>query len=275
MEWIRQLDQYLLDIENEYYSYPLIKPWAHDSIVYVVAISVLYVLLAYAGVRWMRDRPKFTLRRSLVCWNAGLAWYSIYSLYRFMPGFINEKEPADRICSTAYMLRSGGMWGFAFALSKFAELGDTVFVVLKKKKLIFLHWFHHLTVMWFCWFSYIWPHGPGRLFAMINMFIHSIMYIYYGVVAAGLWRLPKWINVTITTLQLSQMIIGALTTLWAYNRRLSGLPCELSDFQFALAMMVYGTYGALFANFFYNAYLRRPARNTTPEAATNHVANGN
>ena len=31
--------------------------------------------------------------------------------------------------------------------SQIPELLDTVFLVLQKKRVIFLHWFHHVTVM--------------------------------------------------------------------------------------------------------------------------------
>ena len=257
MEYIRQVDQTLLELEDKYYDmYGAIK-WTKTVIPHVAVISILYVFLAHWGVRQMEKREKFSLRRPLVCWNVGLAWYSIFSFYRFWPEMIGEKNPADRICSVDYMGRSGGMWGFIFALSKFAELGDTVFVVLKKKKLIFLHWFHHLTVLLFCVFSFMYPHGPGRIFAMVNMVVHALMYSYYAVVAMGYWRLPRWINMTITTLQLSQMGIGAAATIWAFHRRKSGLDCTLSDTQFAVCMLLYGCYGILFGNFFYQTYLRR------------------
>uniref|UniRef100_A0A670ITT2 Elongation of very long chain fatty acids protein n=1 Tax=Podarcis muralis TaxID=64176 RepID=A0A670ITT2_PODMU len=38
-------------------------------------------------------------------------------------------------------------WAYAFVLSKAPELGDTIFIVLRKQKLIFLHWYHHITVL--------------------------------------------------------------------------------------------------------------------------------
>jgi hypothetical protein len=35
---------------------------------------------------------------------------------------------------------AGGFWTLAFVLSKLPELGDTAWIVLRKRPLIFLHW---------------------------------------------------------------------------------------------------------------------------------------
>lgn len=42
---------------------------------------------------------------------------------------------------------SSGLWTWLFCLSKLAELGDTIFIVLRKRPLIFLHWYSHLKVL--------------------------------------------------------------------------------------------------------------------------------
>ena len=48
-----------------------------------------------------------------------------------------------------------------FIFSKLPELFDTAFLVLQKKKVIFLHWFHHTTVLLYCWHAYHNRIGPG------------------------------------------------------------------------------------------------------------------
>jgi len=50
------------------------------------------------------------------------------------------------------------IWNYAFVLSKFAEMGDTIFLILKApgRDVIsgkFLHWYHHVTVLAFTWFA--------------------------------------------------------------------------------------------------------------------------
>ena len=59
-----------------------------------------------------------------------------------------------------------GLWLFLFVMSKFPELIDTAFIVLKKGDLIFLHWYHHITVLLFCWQSYATRSSTGIYFAV-------------------------------------------------------------------------------------------------------------
>lgn len=42
-------------------------------------------------------------------------------------------------------------WGTLFSLSKVIELGDTAFIILRKQPLIFLHYYHHATVLIYTW----------------------------------------------------------------------------------------------------------------------------
>lgn len=51
---------------------------------------------------------------------------------------------------------------WAFCFSKLPELIDTVFIVLRKQPLIFLHWYHHASVLVYCWFSYQDYSSTGR-----------------------------------------------------------------------------------------------------------------
>ena len=56
------------------------------------------------------------------------------------------------------------------------ELLDTFFIVIHKKKLIFLHWYHHVSVLLYCWHSYVYKAPLGILFCVMNYGVHS-MYV--------------------------------------------------------------------------------------------------
>ena len=252
-------DQRLLELEMKYFNMSIARKWSKDVFPHVFGVSFLYVVLIFWGVNVMKRREKFGLQRALVLWNAGLCWYSFFTLYRFAPQFWEEYRTGkwvNMICDISYTEGGGtAVWSFLFPVSKIFEFGDTLFVVLKKKQLIFLHWYHHITVLWFCWYCLAYPIGPGRLFACINLFVHTIMYGYYAVSASHLYRIPRWVNMLVTTLQIAQMFAGAGINIFAYQRMLSGQYCAMSVRHLTYSLLMYFSYIVLFGNYFYQTYL--------------------
>ena len=55
-----------------------------------------------------------------------------------------------------------------------AELVDTLWLTLRKAPVIFLHWYHHVTVLLYCWHSYSSQIGTGLWFAAMNYSVHSV-----------------------------------------------------------------------------------------------------
>ena len=53
-----------------------------------VYFSVLYVVLVFAGRRWMTNRPAYDLRKSLILWNTGLAIFSLFGAVACVPNII-------------------------------------------------------------------------------------------------------------------------------------------------------------------------------------------
>lgn len=96
------------------------------------------------------------------------------------------------------------VWWYYF--SKLLEFCDTVFFILRKKdkQFTFLHVYHHSTMFSLCWIGIKWvPSGSTFLPAMVNSFIHVLMYSYYALSALG----PKiekylWWKKYLTILQL-------------------------------------------------------------------------
>lgn len=153
--------RYTKPIRSPYYSFEILdhffwprfiesqRHWAYWA-------SAIYIFSIFGLQRWMRNRPAYDLKRPLFLWNFGLGLFSIFGFYRTLPGLIYvifqvpngfyksicEKEELD--VQTAY-------WVLLFALSKFFELFDTIFLVLRKRPLIFLQWYHHLITMSVVW----------------------------------------------------------------------------------------------------------------------------
>ena len=150
-----------------------------------------------------------------------------------------------------------------------SELIDTFFIVIHKKPLIFLHWYHHITVLLYCWHSYATKSPPGIFFVTMNYSVHASMYGYYFLTAMRLK--PKWFNpMIITGFQISQMIVGVAVTCAAFyfyqtekNKTDSnGEPsCQLRAENNTAAFVMYGSYLFLFLQFFIGRYgLKQPKR---------------
>lgn len=148
------------------------------------------------------------------------------------------------------------MFFFRFACCR--ELLDTFFIVIHKKKLIFLHWYHHVSVLLYCWHSYVYKAPLGILFCVMNYAVHSIMYAYYGLMALHLK--PKWLNpIIITAAQISQMVVGvasmaAANYLLFFKLNPADDTCYMSTENNVAALVMYGSYLVLFVQFFFGRY---------------------
>ena len=229
----------------------------------LVAAS-LYLSLVWAGKRWMRDRPKYTLQRPLTMWNTALALFSFIGFVRVAPHYFSALAKGGfslAVCwSDVYTSAQPSLWGFLFCISKMLELFDTAFVLLRRSQLTFLHCYHHTTVLIYAWNEYPSTDAIGITFCTWNYFVHMLMYSYYAVKASGR-GVPVWIAQGITALQLGQFLLAFYSNSLAYWLKESGQECQLHDSTFYMGVAIYGSYTVLFVNFFYQRYCKpRPKR---------------
>uniref|UniRef100_A0A914HAQ1 Elongation of very long chain fatty acids protein n=1 Tax=Globodera rostochiensis TaxID=31243 RepID=A0A914HAQ1_GLORO len=236
----------------------------HTTFVRHWRVSFYLVLLYVAGIHylkwWMRDRKPFELRNFLVFWNAGLAIFSAMGAWRFGQEFLyvmTNRTFQDSVCLSIQPSEVAAFWSLLFALSKVAEFGDTVLLMLRKRPLIFLHWFHHSVVLVYSWHSATELTAAGRWFIQLNYTVHAIMYTYYTFSSLG-FRFPKWVSMSVTTLQTTQMLIGVFISLYvARLKLLSSRPtvCQQSIENMCICFSIYTAFAFLFIRFFVNSYL--------------------
>lgn len=227
--------------------------------------AIAYVGLVFGGVKYMDNRDKYDLRKPLICWSSLLAMFSILGMIRTVPellhGLFNHGF-THSICNPSYLFDSPtSFWCAAFTVSKVVELWDTAFIIFRKQQLSFLHWFHHATVMMYCWYTYVEVNAAGRWFMVMNYVVHSIMYTYYALKAARV-HVPKWVNIVITSLQITQMMMGIFINTKSYLLRSNGYECHQTYENMFYAMLMYIAYFVLFAHFFYVTYLSKPKSKT-------------
>lgn len=136
---------------------------------------------------------------------------------------------------------------FIYWVSKFVELLDTVYMVLrhKKRQISFLHVFHHATVTLLGDYAYhysTYPPIAGLL--ALNSAVHIVMYGYYALTAVYPLHDFSWKR-RITQCQMIQFLIGIFLDSYGYLYR--GF-CIYSVL-YPLLML------ALFSNYYYHAFI--------------------
>ena len=238
----------------------MIKYWH-----YSFYVSAFYIISIFGLQYWMKNRERYDLRVALFAWSLLLALFSI-------TGFLSEGVEHVRyllvqgweasVCNSIVSEGRPGLWCFLFCFSKGPELVDTYFIVLRKQKLIFLHWYHHVTVFIYCYYHYAFMINPAQWFITMNYFVHSIMYSYYAVRASGLYRPPTWVNMVITALQLLQMVGGVYINVFIWRKMADPAwycdgKVERTYLYVVWSFAMYFSYFLLFANFFYKTYIAK------------------
>ncbi|KAI8491529.1 hypothetical protein Bbelb_307290 [Branchiostoma belcheri] len=222
-------------------------------------LSAAYVALVFGGRRAMAAREPFRLKLPLVMWNLGMAVFSILGALRYIPALqhtVRHQGFLRSVCEQYYTRPVTGLWSALYIFSKIVEFGDTSFIVLRKRPLLFLHWYHHVLTCIYSWYGLAYLVAPARYYGAMNFGIHSLMYTYYAVHAAGV-RLPRGLSMVITVLQILQMAAGLSIAVVAHVTFRAGEPCDWSVFDSMLTGLMYGSYFLLFVNFFYKSYVSK------------------
>jgi len=229
------------------------KSW-HMSIL----TAALYLLAVYGSQRIINR--KYEIKWLLILWNAALAIFSMFGVVNVTGWLIHDLmntgfdstvcnenffRPKERIRIAYYLL--------VFCMSKFPELCDTAFLVLRKAPLQFLHTYHHATVLIFS--IQILAFGPGACFwyAGMNYFVHSIMYTYYCIRALRI-SVPELLAKCITSMQSLQMFVGLFVNFYSLYRKWNGHHCGNSYSHSAIAIGLYLSYFVLFLQFYFKRY---------------------
>lgn len=249
-----------------------VLPWT------TVALYLVMVFATPPLLKALKVKP-MGLRGVAAIWNLFLSVISLVMLLGVgIPFFadIQERGLSASMCDankSAYDVGPQAVlfWAYVFALSKYAELFDTVLLLLKQKPVNFLHWWHHTTVLLFTWYAEYYRMTAGFVFIVVNAFVHTIMYFYYFLSETG--RRPgNSVAMMITVIQILQMFIGIATVVYNwYMTTILGIDCACNEkgIIYISCAIMYGSYLFLFMKFFLNRYVfsKGPTRPNTSRPA--------
>ena len=89
---------------------------------------------------------------------------------------------------------------------------------------------------------------------IMNFFAHSLMYTYYALQSVNI-KAPLFVSITITTLQILQMVGGIYVIVYTWNELMAGRPCNQAFGAIIWGLLIYGSYFLLFLHYFIKAYI--------------------
>ncbi|XP_013134483.1 PREDICTED: elongation of very long chain fatty acids protein 4-like isoform X2 [Papilio polytes] len=224
------------------------------------SISVLYLLIVIKFLpSYMKNRKPYNLKSIIFLYNVVQVLLSAYNFYLFVAhtlqyGLFPSKCWYEANMPMMKSILEPIMWYF---IAKHLDLLDTIFFVLRKKfnQVTFLHVYHHFVMATWGWIYYIYFPTDIYLFvAMINCFVHVIMYTYYALACLG----PEyakyiWWKKYLTTLQLTQFLL--IICYLVYQNKTS--PCSSSDLRHWYGVGSIAIFFILFMNFYIRSYFTK------------------
>lgn len=185
------------ELKKEEASDPFKDVWWSGPIFF----TTIYLLMVYFGPKLMKDREEFKIKPYIFTYNlyqcilniwcVAAMGYEVYTNPIFPAPWGNVQVPGAPSFRISFLV-------WVHYNNKFVELFDTVFMVLRKKndQISFLHCYHHILLIW-SWFMVCKIQLGGDVYfgAMVNSFIHIIMYGYYTLALLNVpcpWK--KWIT---------------------------------------------------------------------------------
>jgi len=235
------------------------KQWVDQHFYLTLQVSTVYVMVVFGTKYLMKNRQPFNLFVPLNAWNLFLAVFSIMGMINTTPEFFGTLFNAgfqNSYCKLGdYTAGAHGYWVWLFIVSKMFELVDTVFLVLRKRPLLFLHWYHHILTMIYAFYSYPMSPGFNRWGIWLNYTVHAFMYSYYFLRSMKI-RVPGPVAKFITTIQIVQFVISVVILIHlGFLTFIGGVKCDLDPRIFATAVFMDISYLVLFINFFLQAYV--------------------
>ncbi|XP_072461668.1 very long chain fatty acid elongase 7 [Notamacropus eugenii] len=249
-------DEWIKDADPRVGDWPLMSSPLPQTL--ILGLYVYFV--TFLGPKLMENRKAFDLKKWMITYNFLIVIFSLYMCYEFFMsgwgvGYSYQCDLVDYSRSPIALRMAWTCWLYYF--SKFIELLDTIFFVLRKKnsQVTFLHVFHHTIMPWTWWFGVKFAAGGlGTFHAMLNTAVHVVMYTYYGLCALGpSYQKYLWWKKYLTTLQLVQFVL--VTVHIGHSFLLKDCKYQYPIFQYII--MSYGCiFLLLFSHFWYRAYTK-------------------
>ncbi|AET41428.1 elongation of very long chain fatty acids protein Ecym_8137 [Eremothecium cymbalariae DBVPG len=265
-------------VPNEFYFVPGELPLS--DIKHVIAAIATYYVVIFGGRAVLKNSEPFKLNFLFQLHNLFLTCASLLLLVlmieQIIPIIVNH--------GLFYAMCNIGTWTqplvtlyYMNYLLKYVEFIDTLFLVLKHKKLSFLHTYHHGATALLCFTQMTGSSTLSWVPITLNLAVHVLMYWYYFLAARGI---RVWWKEWVTRCQIIQFILDIGFIYFAVYMKVAhdyfpSLPhyggCSASTAAAISGCAIISSYLFLFIAFYIEVYRRK---NTKKSRVVKRVRGG-
>ncbi|EEB07778.1 GNS1/SUR4 family protein [Schizosaccharomyces japonicus yFS275] len=164
----------------------------------VASIIVGYYTVIFGGQRLMRSHSPIRFNKVFQYYNLVFSLGSLFLallIFEQVAPIIREHGLFFSICNEQAWTQPLLYLYYLAYISKYLELFDTVFLVLRKKPLQFLHCYHHGATAVLVYSQIMGRTSISWLVIELNLMVHVVMYYYYYLASRGVrvwWK--KWVT---------------------------------------------------------------------------------
>lgn len=247
---------------------PGVTPFSHWG--YQVGAVCFYFLTTHLLQRTMRTRKALDIPRALFVHNMLLCfaslWLGTWLTYTLVSRFLGGLSLHGLVCSRS--IYEDGHMHLIYYINMFFkvwEFIDTFLLALRKKKIAFLHAYHHAATLVLTWAQMTEHSGCQWVPIVINLWVHVAMYYYYAMSAL---RIRIWWKKYLTTIQIAQFVVDVTVVSYAYavfiRAGFDENACYGTTRGAIIGLSILISYLLLFIQFYVSTYLVKPK--TTPGA---------
>jgi len=219
-------------------------------------IWLYYMFVRHWGPAYMKNRPAYDLKKWMLVHNIFLVLlngicFSIavpFSTFGLTTWTCKKYDHTSSYAGEHILM----LMGYTYYVSKFLDLADTVFFVLRKKQrnVSGLHVFHHSVMPVAGWVGLKFSayHCAGFI-PFVNAFIHTIMYTYYALAALGRHDILWW-KKYLTQMQMVQFVAITCHAIFFLRWTMFDNGCDWPK----IFPILEGIHGALFFHLFFSFY---------------------
>lgn len=188
------------------------------SVTWCIPFTLFYVFVLPFSRKLFANGQHYQDNRQ--CWksfilayNYGMALFSlgcfVVTVQTFNAGF--RPYTSERGCFNLFNDYGFTTVAYLFYASKYVEYFDTFFLYLMNKHVSWLQWYHHIGAAFTMFLISYYKTEATWIFVGFNSFIHTLMYLYFGLSVQPPNALKKFLpslRPVMTTLQIVQFIVG-------------------------------------------------------------------